>query len=197
MKQSDCRGRLKNEYERIKENHLQALRRTAARVVLGASVVRVFRPGTKQDMLNVLERTDIEGLRRLTSQRQFTKWFETELRLLAAAIRRKNRDNARINPGYKWGHATKILTLYVRDLVLSSRYFSDGQARRMSGWLCSPIDSVVIKRLRKLGVRLPFASIKQIDTRQKYYAVQDMLNDAAARVGVPRVWFDDNWGDRQ
>ncbi len=197
MKQQDCRDRLRHEYERIKANHQKALRRTAARVVLGASVVRVFRPGTKGDLLKALEAIDIEGLRGLTSHRQFTKWFETELHALAAAIRRKNRDNARINPGYKWGHATKILTLYVRDLVLSSRYFADGQVRRVSGWLYSPIDSVVIKRLRCLGLRLPFASIKQIDTRHKYYDVQEMLHRAAARVGVPRVWFDDNWGDHQ
>ena len=197
MKQRDCQDQLTDEYERIKVNHRKAIRHTGARVVLGASVVRVFRANTKPDLLKALKEIDIWTLRRLTSQRQFTKWFETKLHILATVIRQKNRNNLRINPGYKWGHATKILTLYVRDLVLSSRYLLDEEVERVSGWLYSPIDSVVIKRLRELGVELPFASIKEIDTRQKYYGVQEILNDAAVRVGVPRVWFDDNWGDRQ
>jgi len=44
---------------------------------------------------------------------------------------------------------------------------------------------------------LPFKAIKEIDTTEKFYDVQELLGEAAAKVGVPRVWFDDNWGDRQ
>jgi hypothetical protein len=80
-----------------------------------------------------------------------------------------------------------------------SRYFTDADAARISPWLYSPIDRVVIDRLRKLHGPLPFRlqQIKDIDESEKFYLVQDLLGQAAAKVGVPRVWFDDNWGDRQ
>lgn len=82
-------------------------------------------------------------------------------------------------------------------LVLSSRYFFDTDAAKVSAFLYVPIDSVVINRLRKLGVRQPFTKIKEIDTREKFYAVQEALASAALNHRIPRVWFDDNWGDRQ
>ena len=42
--------------------------------------------------------------------------------------------------GYKWGHATKILTLYIREFVLNSRYFTDAQVQAILPWLYVPID---------------------------------------------------------
>jgi len=54
-----------------------------------------------------------------------------------------------------------------------------------------------MRRLTKLGYPLRFSSIKGIDSPEKFYGVQDMLAQAAAEVGVFRIWFDDIWGDRQ
>jgi hypothetical protein len=54
----------------------------------------------------------------------------------------------------------------------------------------------VIRRLRKLGYAPPFRSIKEIDSSGKFYDVQNALGEAARSIGVPRVWFDDNWGQR-
>ena len=89
------------------------------------------------------------------------------------------------------------MAIYVRDLVLSSRYFCDAEAKRVSFFLHVPVDSVVIGTLKELGIRQPFSKIKEIDTREKFYGVQDALAAAAQPLGIPRVWFDDNWGDRQ
>jgi hypothetical protein len=116
---------------------------------------------------------------------------------VAEVIKRLNGENPKIFPGYLWGHSTKVLTLYVREIVLNSRYFTDRQVEQMSCWLYTPIDSIIIKRLLDRGAQLSFRSIKQIDTAEKFYSVQELLGEAAAQVGVPRVWFDDNWGDRQ
>jgi len=51
---SPCLSALVAEYQRIKENHQLATRRTAARVVLGPSVIRVFKAGTTKDLVPVL-----------------------------------------------------------------------------------------------------------------------------------------------
>lgn len=34
--------------------------------------------------------------------------------------------------------------------------------------------------------------INQIDSAEKFYAVRDLLRQAAAVAGVPRAWFDHN-----
>jgi hypothetical protein len=82
-------------------------------------------------------------------------------------------------------------------MVLKSRHFNDNQVKRISSWLYIPIDSIAIKRLRKLGVKLPFNNIKEIHTSKMFYGTQDILAKAAIKANVPRIWFDDNWGDRQ
>lgn len=188
---------LDDEFRRIKAQHSEALRKTIARVVLGPSVMRVYAKGTRDALLPVLADLDVDGIAQFKNQEQFSEWFDEHVGRIAKIIDRHNPRNTRIRPGLKWGHATKIMALYARDLVLSSRYFSDGDAAKISAFLHVPVDSIVIGRLRQLGVRQSFTKIKEIDTRQKFYGVQEALASAALTHNIPRVWFDDNWGDRQ
>lgn len=188
---------LDDEFQRIKGQHQEALKKTTARVVLGPSVMRVYAKGTRDALLPFLPTLDVDAITQFKNQEQFSEWFDKYVERVAKIIDQHNHRNTRIRPGLQWGHATKIMALYVRDLVLSSRYFSDTDAARVSAFLHVPIDSVVIERLRKLGVRQPFTKIKEIDTREKFYVVQEALASAALNHKIPRVWFDDNWGDRQ
>jgi hypothetical protein len=185
------------EFKRIKARHKRAICIRAARVVLGSSVIRVFNSDSKDRLLRILKGVNVSGLLNITSEKKFKNWFELELDRLGTAIEETNKDNNRIYPGYKWGHATKVLTLYVREVVLNSRYFTEEEVSKISPLLFVPIDSVAIRRLRKLGIKLSFSAIKDIDTPDKFYNVQRLLGEAALEVGVPRIWFDDNWGDRQ
>jgi hypothetical protein len=185
------------EYERIKVDHRRAIRLTLARSELGPSVMRVYRQGTKEPLMRALSALDPDCVPDVPGQEAYRAWFEKSLDAIAAVIAETNEGNSRIFPGYKWGHATKVLCIYVRDLVNYRVYFTDAEAVRISPWLYSPIDGLVIHRLRNLHGTLPFRQIKGIDTPEKFYLVQDLLGQAAAKVGVPRVWFDDNWGDRQ
>lgn len=189
---------LDNEFRRLKADHRKAIRETTARSVTDPAVIRVYKPGTRQALIPVLaEQIDIDSLREIRSQEAYSQWYDVQLNAVARAIHRLNEGNTRILPGAKWGHATKILSIFVRDLVLKSDYFSPGDARRIARFLYVPIDSIVMKRLRNLGITLPFSKIKDIDSREKFYGVQETLAPAAKKAGVPRVWFDDNWGDRQ
>jgi hypothetical protein len=188
---------LVDEFQRIKREHRKAVRHRAARVVLFPSLLRVYRRGTNKELFPVLVAVPVDELREVQTPEQFRTWFEAHLEVLAAAIDKLNRGNGKIYPGYKWGHATKILTLYLREIVLNSRYFKDAETERLATLLYIPIDNVSMKRLKELGHRLAFSAINQIDTPEKFYGIQEMLGQVAARVGVPRIWFDDNWGDRQ
>jgi len=188
---------LNAEFRRIKRQHTDAIRKTVARGALGPSVVRVFAEGTRDALLPVLPKIDVDRLPTVASAAKYSAWFDRNLERVARVIRFHNAGNSRIRPGLKWGHASKVMSLYVRDLVLKSRYFSDADSMKIAPYLHVPIDGVVMDRLRALGVPLPFKLIKDIDTRAKFYFLQNSLEVVARAHEVPRVWFDDNWGDRQ
>lgn len=187
---------LVNEYRRIKKNHWAAEKSHFVRVVLPGSVMRVFAKNTRPLLIQRIEKVDLKALKRIKTHDDFKKQFELELKRVAAAIKATNERNPRVQPGYKWGHATKILCLYLRDIVLHSHYFSLDTSSRLSHFLYAPIDSVVIGRLRRLGVPVSFKRIKDIDTPNKFYYVQELLQQASDKAGVPAIWFDDNWAQR-
>jgi len=158
-------------------------------------VMRVFAPDTKPGLLTTLEDLPVDDLPQV-AKKEFQGWYETQLDEAAAEIRKRNSENERVQPGLKWGHSAKVLSLYLRDLVEHSRYFTDREAKAIAPSLHVPIDGIVIDRLRALEVATPCRKIKEIDSADKFYEFQEVLEAAAKRVGVPRIWFDDNWGAR-
>jgi len=131
---------LREEYEQIRTSHRSAMIRTAARVVLGPSVIRVFRPGTKEALLDVLGAISVASIEGFAGPEEYDRWFRLQLDAVAKTVRALNPDNSRILPGYKWGHAAKVLNIFVRDTVLHTRYFDDSTVRRVSPWLYAPGD---------------------------------------------------------
>ena len=192
----DATSDLEDEFERIAAGHRAAHRARAARVVLGPSVVRVFAAGTKPGLQARLEQIPVDDLLTIVDADGFRTWYEEQLQSVATEIRKRNAKRARILPGIKWGHSAKVLSLFLRDLVEQCRYFTDAESRAIVPWLHVPVDSLVMKRLRRCGVALPVRQIKEIATAKQFYAIQDCLEAAAQRAGIPRVWFDDNWAKR-
>jgi hypothetical protein len=186
---------LTREFERIRDSHGPATLERIAREITGPSVIRVFRKGTRLGLLKVLTRIPVDELRHLPVG-QFNSWYERQLGIVARQLSELNSRNQRVQPGLKWGHGAKVLSLYLCYVVLHSRYFSDREVSRLAPWLHVPVDGLVMARLRVLGCRLPFRAIREIDSTEKFYIVQDMLQEAAEPAGVPRVWFDDNWAVR-
>ncbi len=184
---------LVDEYRRLEACHRRTLVRRAARLVLGGSVIRVLDPGADHDVLSVLVRLRVDTVPTLVGQEGFRRWFERALRRVSAAIIIRNADSPRVHPGCKWGHGTKILTLFLRELVMSSRCFSDTDAERIAPWLYTPLDRIALNRLSQLGYPNGIHAIKHLDSARVFYRIQDDLSEAAARVGVPRIWFDDVW----
>jgi hypothetical protein len=138
----------------------------------------------------------LDELPSLSGQTHYREWFEAALGPVAATILGLNPPELRkgIHPGYKWGHGTKVLSLFVRDLVLFSRYFTEEEAGRIERWLYCPIDSVVMDGLRQAGLDPGVTLIREID-QAGFWRIQDALSVAAEEVGVPRVWFDDVWSE--
>lgn len=187
---------LTSEFARIRENHRKAILRTVARAALPGSVGRVFMPGTKSALVDLLPNLPVDRLREFSEQTHYREWFEAALEPVSNTILGLNPPGPRsgIHPGYKWGHGTKVLSLFVRDLVLFSRYFIDDEARRLERWLYCPVDGIVIDRLRRVGFDPGVTLIREIE-EASFWRIQDSLSEAAATTGVPPVWFDDVWSE--
>ncbi|MDD5458332.1 MAG: hypothetical protein PHF37_02940 [Phycisphaerae bacterium] len=187
---------LEEKYRHINENHKKAIRSRLARSTIGSSVGRVLEKGSKEQVWPILEQLPVDEIIHLQSEQDYKNWFENQLNVLAKKIHETNNGNTRIYPGYKWGHATKILCLYLHDIVMHREYFLKNDIDKVKYWLYCPIDSQIMSTLKKCGVELGFDRIKKIDEAKKFYDIQDMLGTTAKKVGVPRIWFDDNWADR-
>ena len=187
---------LAEEFERLRDCHTAAMRLRVANSALGASVIRIFRPGTKPGLLAVLSRLPVDDLLHVSTREGFDRWYRKQLSRVTRELRKRNASNPRVLPGLKWGHAAKVLSLYLRDIVHHTRYFRDADVRRIERWLPVPIDGVLIRRLEELGVTLPYRKIKDIDTYTKFRAAQRILNASAEPLRVPAVLFDDNWAQR-
>lgn len=183
---------LMNAFRRIGKHHRNSLVRRSARIVLGPSVIRVFRPGTNRPLRAALEQTNLAPLATLRGAGEFESWYARELDRVARAILRTNPNNPRIQPGYKWGHAAKVLSLFVCEL-LNCRYFTEQVSKRLECLAYVPIDRIALGHLKRLGILGFDGSIKSIDSQAKFELIQGTLGRAAACAGVPRVWFDDLW----
>ena len=192
------RSGLTDEFARIRESHRLGIVRTVARMTLLPSVTRVFEKKTAKALTDLLLTLPVDELPKLTDQSGYRGWFEAALDPLAATILQFNPLEKRrsIHPGYKWGHGTKVLSLFVRNLVLCSRHFTEEEVSRIEPWLYCPIDGIVMKRLRRVGSDPGVRQINQID-QPAFWRIQDCLAVAAGTAGVPRVWFDDVWSEER
>lgn len=170
-------------------------RHWAARDATGASVIRVFAKGTRPALLKQLVQLPIDEIRDMRTKKVFEDWFEAQLREVTNTLKTKNRTNKRVQPGLMWGHGAKVLAIYVRSLVLRSRYFSDQVVDRVKPWLFVPVDGFLMKKLKECGVQPPFTKIREIGSRDDFYFVQNLLAKRCPS-GVSRVIFDDSWADR-
>jgi hypothetical protein len=188
---------LVQEFRRIRTDHRRALIARAARVTLGASVMRVFAKGTKEPLSKALIALPLHDLAtKVRTDGQFARWYERALDSVHRVIMTRNAQNRRILPGSRWGHSAKVLSLFLREVFLCARWCDDAVASRVEKLLYVPIDNIVMKRMRQKGGIVKARSIKAISTRAQFQEMQDQLRTAARRAGVPAVWFDDAWAVR-
>jgi len=190
---------LAEEFRRIKRKHRETILKRVAKSCVGSSTLRVFKRSNR--IKESLQNIDADELLKIRSDDKFEKWFENKLNKLTKAIPKTTSRDKKITDGArKWGYGAKILNLFLRDIVFHHRYFAEKDANRIQYFLYVPLDKIVIGRLRKLGEPLSYKKIKRIkdiNSREKFYDVQNRLKQAADKVRVPRIWFDDNFADQQ
>jgi hypothetical protein len=190
--------RLVDEFCRLKERHDSELvvERTAA-VTLGPSLIRAYNKGTKPRLFYALLSVDLESFSKCESREEFRKFFEAELEKVYRALAQDEENIRKHGLGLKWGHATKVLCIFLRDLVVYSRYFDEDTAKRLERFLYNPIDGIVMRKLEELGNDTGARRIKDIDTPDGFWRIQNLLGEAAELADTVQIRFDDVQAERR
>lgn len=173
------------------ENYKKAIKSRISKIILGSSVIRAFNKETKNDVLKSLLRIDVSKLYEISSIRGYDLWHNQKTASVYKALLKKNAKKFKKDlEGLKWGHATKILNLFMGHLLLYSPYFDNAKyIKRVYGYLHVPIDSKVFALLRQCGVDTP-KSIKSI-TKQDYNNIQEVLRTGASTHLIAPLLFDE------
>ncbi len=81
---------LRDEFERIRQDHKKAVCWRLARATIGPSIARVFARESVKKIWPVLLDIRVEELLTLKKQEDFKRWFETQLDKLAQRIKQSN-----------------------------------------------------------------------------------------------------------
>lgn len=180
------------QYLNNESNYKEAVKRRICKIILGSSVIRVFKENTKTDLMNCLMQIDVKSLYLISSQKKYDAWHKKKITTVYNCLLKNN--NRRFKKkewdGLKWGHATKIFNLYIGHLMYYSPYFSDTKyVKRLYSYLHVPLDSKAFSVLKSAGIKPP-SSIKSINEFQ-YIEMQDILRKAASAYGMAPIIFDE------
>lgn len=167
-----------------------AVKKRIAKIVLGASVIRVFEEDTKAALMDCLNKLDIHSLTLIKTEKEYDKWHIKQVNYVYNALLRKNKIKYRGElVGLKWGHATKIFNLFIGHLYHYSPYFNERSNIEAHKYFHIPLDSKVFSSLKKIGITVP-STIKSLNEIQ-YIEIQQILRRAAYKTGSDPLRFDD------
>lgn len=162
-----------------------------AKVTLGSSVIRTFKSGTKEHLESALKKIDLDSLKLVKSKEQYDAWHLVQLNAVSKALSKTEGNGVKLGKGIKWGHAAKVLNIFIALLVFYSPVFEGYKnIGIIKNYLHAPFDSKVFKKLKELGVKDVPTSIKSIDL-VRYRYLQNVIYSAARNTRVSPFLLDE------
>ncbi len=168
----------------------KAIKKRIAKIILGASVIRAFKRGTKPKLLKCLINLDVNSLSKIESEGDYDKWHTKKITSVYNCLYRNTKNSFKGHyHGLKWGHATKVFNLFIGHLFYYSPYYDKKKNIKANQYFHVPLDSKVFFLLKKLNIIVP-KSIKSLNVTS-YRKIQSTLRFAAWNQGVEPIRFDD------
>ena len=173
-------------------NYKNAVKTRVSKIILGSSVIRVFKEGSKVNLFTCLEKIDVNHLLTIQSQKEYDSWHLSNINKIYNCLKQEQSNIDRLSEeGLKWGHATKIFNLFIGHLVTMSPYFDKTKDyERIKFYLHVPLDSKVFEVLRDCLIEDVPKNIKQV-TQKAYKNIQSLLRNAAEIYTIPVLYFDE------
>lgn len=181
-------------YSNLKEPfyYKNAIKARIAKIILGSSVIRVFKGGSKTSLKECLGKIDVDYLLKISSQKEYDTWHLGGINKVYACLKKEQVNIDRLSKeGLKWGHSTKIFNLFIGHLVTMSPYFDKTEDyERIRFYLHVPLDSKAFEVLRDCSIKNVPKNIKEV-TQKDYKNIQSILFHAASLHNTPALHFDE------
>lgn len=173
-------------------NYKKAVKTRAIKIVLGSSVIRVFKKGSKKQLTVCLLDINVDDLGKIKSQEMYDKWHLVQINKIFSCLKKENANLVKLTEeGLKWGHSTKILNLFIGHLAMMSPYYSNArECYKVQFFLHVPLDSKVFEALRICKIEDVPKNIKSISAKS-YKIIQITLRKAALEHKIPALYFDE------
>lgn len=171
--------------------HRKTIKKRIAKIILGASVIRVFEKHTKEKLLQCLLELEIDSVLSVQTETEYDKWhYEKVISIYDCLYKSNNEKYSNDLEGLMWGHSTKIFNLFIGHLFYYSFYFNNERnSLKAQFFFHVPLDSKVFSVLKSFQIKVP-KSIKSIQASD-YKEIQKVFRDAAQRNSVAPLLFDD------
>src|SRR5688572_7715832 len=172
--------------------YMSWVKKRICKIVLGSSVIRVFVEGTKYSLLKCLDNIPIDEVIKIQSQTAYDKWHYKQVNKVYICLKSQRGNTKRIDndEGLKFGHATKIVNLFIGHLIFYSPYFKKKHTKCVYNFLHVPLDSKVFDALRVCSEQQVPSTIKEV-TKETYYSIQEEIRQHAVAYKIPPLCFDD------
>jgi hypothetical protein len=169
-----------------------AIKARVAKIILGSSVIRVFKGGSKISLTECLGKIDVDYLLKISSRKEYDAWHLAGINKIYSCLKKEPVNIDRLSKeGLKWGHSTKIFNLFIGHLVTMSPYFDKTEDyERIRFYLHVPLDSKAFEVLRDCGIKHVPKNIKQV-TQKDYKNIQALLFQASEMHNIPALHFDE------
>lgn len=182
-----------NTLRAIKHNYRRYLIHWTSRTFASSSTFRMLPRGKSEAVKEWLreEVGDGRDLSRLPNQNRYDSYLKRLIKKLC------------LNEGLCFGHAAKLMNLYVKALLTRREILSPRDFRQMCKHAHVPLDRIVFdsfwhdfpKCAEKIGLRR-HPSIKSI-SEQEYDQIQDTIRTAAHQERLPAIAYDFCWAIRE
>src|SRR5665647_1677193 len=181
-------------FEILNDEHhyLNLVKTRVCKITLGSSIIRAFASGTKLELLNGLNNIETDDILQLTSQEKYNKWHRKKINNVYNLLKKVDSNIIKHSKiGLKWGHATKIWNIYIGLLIFYSPYFKPStDLENVKHFLHIPLDKKAFSELRSCGIKDTPKTIKSV-TEKKYYQLQKLVKESAAKGKLPPFYFDE------
>ncbi len=160
------------------------------KIILGSSVIRAFSKGTKPLLMKGLKAIPINEIDQLTTQTEFDSWHKSQVGKIQTILVRGDKETARFGNGELYGHAAKVVNLYIGHLLLFSQYFKKVTINRVKHFLHVPLDRKVFIALKGEKSIIVPKSIKEL-IPGTYDSIQNAIRKHALNAGLPAIYFDE------
>lgn len=160
----------------IEESLIKDVFEYSQRAILTPANLGIFQKGTKKDVVDVLEKVDVNQFINLETRDEYDEWFDDVVLSFHHGLYPLFRKNLVVAKGNPYSYSARLLTQYLKYLSTRTMvFYTDPDV--LLNVIHPIISNQYLKSFPDLGIKM----VNQIENREKYYEV---IKDYRTRIDM-------------